>query len=914
MRVIPKQNVGELSIKASGTLPDGSPVVIDSNNEVSVVEDTRGVIGDETKVMNNSRVDYPIAVFDSHHNRVVIFYKDYSSNTNAEHGKAVVYTVDSTNNTLKDAGSIVTFNSSATNYISACFDSNANKILVAYSNGGDSNQGYAIVGEVDPSDNSITFGTHEEFYNNTVYGIETAFNTQHNVVGILYGNESNHPNFVVAEIDSGATTMTFGSELEINGTQAGFSGSLGICFDTQDQRWVVVYRGASTRAYTNAIAYNGSSTTLHGQVTITSFDGSNVTESYSKVVFIPAVSNTITDSGGTADDGNHVVYLYQQAGTRGIAVVANCSGGTITVDNTRETIIGDGWASNTGGISFQGAVWNSSTNRLILCYIDANNSSYVTFIEGHMVLGANYNKINFSDERHLLSVGTNGQLRLAYDSTSNRVIMTHSSNTNNNEGVAYVYKPSNEAKGYPQYKTNANSYGVNNRFMTYDETAQRLVVTFGNINDSNKFYVMLGTISGVNITWHTPQKVTDDVPNYGHCPAYDASTGKTVLFWSSSTSTQTQYVVISAINTSDNTCTFGSIGNWNVDPGAGGNNQSNYIQAHYDPHAQKIIVFFSDNANNSNRASAIVCTVNGGANTASFGTKVAMGASGTASGLVADYDTVNRVWIATYRISNVGYATALEISGTTIVPAQPSGLGTGQGHIRTTFDSTSGGYDQIAYDPFTGKFVVSFIDSANNDYVKAVTLEWAGGRIKVGSVNILDQITGTTTGLAFDQSISRFVLAYRDGTGNYGWQQNEIKVRTGQIGSSPTHLPIFGTPSQIYNTPANSLCVLYVPSIKKSIVYFYANSGSAIFAQVYDYAGSNLQANNHIGFTKGGTVSSGDKAIVQTTGTVNDKQSGLTVGSVHYVQQDGSLSTSPSDPRVVAGKALSATELLVKAE
>jgi hypothetical protein len=78
--------------------------------------------------------------------------------------------------------------------------------------------------------------------------------------------------------------------------------------------------------------------------------------------------------------------------------------------------------------------------------------------------------------------------------------------------------------------------------------------------------------------------------------------------------------------------------------------------------------------------------------------------------------------------------------------------------------------------------------------------------------------------------------------------------------------------------------------------------------------GSNLQPNNHIGFTKGGTVASGKKVIVQTTGTVNDQQSGLTAGSLYYVQQDGSLSTSPSDPRVVAGKALSATELLVKVE
>ena len=115
MRVIPKQNVGELSFKANGALPSGSPVVIDSNNEVSIVDDTRGVLGNQTKILTNSRVDHAQVVYDSHHNRVVIFYSDYSNDSTGQRGKCVVYTVDSINNTLKDAGSVVTF--SGTNAI-----------------------------------------------------------------------------------------------------------------------------------------------------------------------------------------------------------------------------------------------------------------------------------------------------------------------------------------------------------------------------------------------------------------------------------------------------------------------------------------------------------------------------------------------------------------------------------------------------------------------------------------------------------------------------------------------------------------------------------------------------------------------------------------------------------------------------
>ena len=50
---------------------------------------------------------------------------------------------------------------------------------------------------------------------------------------------------------------------------------------------------------------------------------------------------------------------------------------------------------------------------------------------------------------------------------------------------------------------------------------------------------------------------------------------------------------------------------------------------------------------------------------------------------------------------------------------------------------------------------------------------------------------------------------------------------------------------------------------------------------------------------------------IQTVGSTDDAQSGLTAGSQFYVQKDGSLASTEDIPSVVA-TAVSATKLIIK--
>ena len=128
---------------ASGTLADGSKVIVNADGTVSVVAQTEttqgGTVGDTTWASTN--VEGQVSTYDSSNNKVVIAYIDRN---NSNYGKAVVGTVSGTNIIF---GSITTFNSARTQNISITFDSN-NKVVIAYEDYGNSQYGTAIVGTV----------------------------------------------------------------------------------------------------------------------------------------------------------------------------------------------------------------------------------------------------------------------------------------------------------------------------------------------------------------------------------------------------------------------------------------------------------------------------------------------------------------------------------------------------------------------------------------------------------------------------------------------------------------------------------------------------------------------------------------------------------------------------------------------
>jgi len=189
---------------------------------VGTVSGTSISFGTEV-LFNNSNTTEINAVFDSTNNKVVIVFRD---DGNSDQGTAIVGTVSGTSISF---GSEAVFETGATSSVSVGFDSAAGKVVIAYSDGGDGNKGKAVVGTV--SGTSISFGSIVVFESqNNASGMSTTFDSNINKIVIAYtdGGNSNFGTAIVGTVSG--TGISFGTAVVFESsvcteTSATFGGS-----------------------------------------------------------------------------------------------------------------------------------------------------------------------------------------------------------------------------------------------------------------------------------------------------------------------------------------------------------------------------------------------------------------------------------------------------------------------------------------------------------------------------------------------------------------------------------------------------------------------------------------------------------------------------------------------------------------
>ena len=225
---------------ASGAITGGKPVLVNTDGTVSEIKEIATSIGSEV-VFESANAQYVSATFDSSNNKVVIAYRDGG---NSNYGTAIVATIDSSDNSVS-YGSPTVFNSANSLFNSATFDSSNNKVVIAYQNGGDSSHGYAIVGTV--SGTSISFGTHTEFEGAVANYINSTFDSSNNKVVIAYSDSGNssRPTAVVGTVSS--TSISFGTPVQVNDSRGEYL--QGITFDSSNNKVIIPFPDASESDY-----------------------------------------------------------------------------------------------------------------------------------------------------------------------------------------------------------------------------------------------------------------------------------------------------------------------------------------------------------------------------------------------------------------------------------------------------------------------------------------------------------------------------------------------------------------------------------------------------------------------------------------------------------------------------------------
>ena len=201
-------------------------------------------------VYESAGTSYPSATYDSTNNRVVISYQDSG---NSSYGTAVVGTVSGTSISF---GTPVVYASVGTTQQSITYDSTNNRVVIAYSDGGSSDYGTAIVGTV--SGTSISFGTAVVFNTASSAYLSAIYDSTNNKVVISYrdSGNSNYGTTILGTVSG--TSISFNASVVFESATSNF---ISATYDSTNDRVVIAYSDSGNSSYgTAAVGAPGSST------------------------------------------------------------------------------------------------------------------------------------------------------------------------------------------------------------------------------------------------------------------------------------------------------------------------------------------------------------------------------------------------------------------------------------------------------------------------------------------------------------------------------------------------------------------------------------------------------------------------------------------------------------------------------
>jgi len=451
---------GTITATASGALANGDKVILNTDGTVSVIVGTAEGAG-TAAVFESGDTPYISATFDSNSNKIVIAYKD---DLNSGYGTAVVGTVSGTSISF---GTPVVFESANSINISATFDSNSNKIVIAYKDGGNSYYGTAVVGTV--SGTSISFGTPVSLSLYSNY-ISATFDSNSNKVVIAYADAGiNMYGTAVVGTVSG-TSISFGTPVVFESAGTDYNSPT---FDSNSNKVVIAYRDILNSNYGTAVVGTVSGTSISFGTAVV-FESAQV--SYPSATF---------DS-----NSNKIVLVYRDDGNYdyGTAVVGTVSGTSISFGTP---VVFESALSN-----WNSATFDSNYNKVIIAYHDGGNSYYGTAVVG-TVSGTS---ISFGTPVVFESAGTD-YISATFDSNSNKVVIAYrdGGNLSSYYGTGIVYSLASTTL------TDTNFIGISDA--AYSNTATATIQTEGATDDAQvgltigtEYYVQndgtLGTTAG----------------------------------------------------------------------------------------------------------------------------------------------------------------------------------------------------------------------------------------------------------------------------------------------------------------------------------------------------------------------------------------------------------------------------------
>ena len=234
---------GTKTFIASGTISTGQTVAITADGKAEIVKLVSTSSGTPV-VFESANTGYISCCYDSANGKVVIAYTD---NGNSGYGTAIVGTVSGTSISF---GSPAVFESANTGYISCCYDSANGKMVIAYQDAGNSGYGTAIVGTV--SGTSISFGSPVVFESANTDYVSCCYDSTNGKVVIAYRDAGNsyYGTAIVGTVSG--TSISFGSPVVFESANTDY---VSCCYDSTNGKVVIAYRDNGNSGYGTACTF-----------------------------------------------------------------------------------------------------------------------------------------------------------------------------------------------------------------------------------------------------------------------------------------------------------------------------------------------------------------------------------------------------------------------------------------------------------------------------------------------------------------------------------------------------------------------------------------------------------------------------------------------------------------------------------
>ena len=437
----------------------------------------------------------------------------------------------------------------------------------------------------------------------------------------------------------------------------------------------------------------------------------------------------------------------------------------------------------------------------------------------------------------------------------------------------------------------------NSRHAAYDPDNKRFLMVYRSAND-DKVYIRAGTVtSGGVFTLGTKTQLSSATNNSTPTCSY-AGNGRFVVMYKDNGN---GFRPGARIVTVDSNLAFSIGSNTELD----GSGMYLNPACQYDPDNDKVLFAWNDNSSIHLHVKSYTCSGGSFSNASSKYTlenglnQQYMGGNGTGNWIAHDPDTGRM--IVMYKggnstsTMNAYYAKVLQLSGTNITIGSRQTIATGtQGYLNWGFS--------VTYD--TGANKLGFAYQFENNVVYARV-----GTVTGGSTNTIS--FGTALTVLSEDSVY-FVLT---GTGHSAFSMFIRKPSDSNygyligLGISGTSLSASNQTKVVGSNSAEFFDAFLTENGQTVALYKHGSGDSKLITgnvstETTDAAGYVGIANN--------TASNGNNVTIRTFGATNDNQSSLTVGSLYFIQKNGSLSTTADDPKVEAGIALSSTKLLIK--